>query len=63
MTYSELIRILKKNGCYFVDPRNGHDMMKSPITGKTFLIGRHKKQDVKPGTLHQILIYSGVKLP
>lgn len=63
MKYAELIRLLKKNGCYYVDPRKGHDMMKSEKTGNTFLIPRHKSQDVKPKTLHSILKAAGVELP
>lgn len=62
MTTAELIRLLKKNGCYFLDEGTRHDRMKSPITGKVFLIGRHKSQEVAAGTLHKILKAAGVEL-
>jgi len=62
MTTAELIRLLKNHGCYFLDEGTRHDRMRSPITGKTFLIGRHKSQEVATGTLHKILKAAGIKL-
>ncbi len=61
MKTSELIRLLKKNGCYFLKPLAGHDLYKSPITGKTIMIGRHKHEEVASGTLNKILKDAGIK--
>lgn len=62
MTTAELVRLLKKNGCYFIDKGTRHDFMKSPITGREFMIGRHGSQEVAAGTLHKILKAAGVSL-
>ena len=60
MKYSELERKLKKQGCYRI--RDGkHPWWFSPITGKEFQTGHHKNEEVKPGTLNQIVKDSGIK--
>lgn len=61
MQYSELAQKLKKAGCYIVRDGSRHDIWYSPITGKTFPVGRHKTQEVPPGTLKNILQDSGLK--
>ncbi len=61
MTYAELIRFLKKNGCILSSHNSNHDMYYSPITGKRFPVGRHIKQEVRPGTLNCILLQAGLK--
>lgn len=62
MTTSELIRLLKKNGCIAVDNDKKHFVYRSPITGKEFLVGRHAKEEVRTGTLHKILKMAGIFL-
>ena len=64
MTYSELIKKLKKAGCYLKEERRGtnHDLYVSPITNQTFTVPRHKTRDVSKGMLHAIEKQSGVKL-
>ncbi len=61
MTTAELIRLLKKNGCFLV--RNGarHDIYESPITGARFEVGRHAKEEVRKGTVENILKKAGIK--
>lgn len=61
MTTAELIRLLQKNGCYIVNHGGRHDRYKSPITGKVVSVGRHMKEEVRKGTLHNILKETGIK--
>jgi len=61
MKTSELLKKLKKEvGVKFVAHKTKHDLYHSPITGKTFMIPRHKGE-IKPGTLHSILTDAGLK--
>ena len=60
MKTSELIKILKKNGCYIIRNGSRHDIWYSPITDKQFPVPRHK-DDVKVGTLNSILKDAGLK--
>lgn len=39
MKRSELVKILKKHGCKFVEHGGNHDKFYSPITQKVFLFG------------------------
>ena len=41
MNYGEVKRLLKKNGCYFVEEGGRHEKWFSPITGETFPVSRH----------------------
>lgn len=54
MKYSELVRELKKAGCYFVKHGANHDIWRSPKTGKSFTLPRHLSEEVRPGTLKSI---------
>lgn len=54
MKFSELKKLLKKNGCYPVRQGANHEQWYSPKTGKTFSLGRHDSQEVKSGTLNSI---------
>ena len=49
MTNAELVRLLKKNGCFLFRNGSNHDIYKSPITGKIFAVGRHAKEEVRTG--------------
>ena len=62
MTTAELIRLLKKNGCYLVRNGANHDIDQSPITGKLFSVGRHAKEEVRTGTLKGILKDAGIQM-
>ena len=62
MTNAELVRLLKKNGCYLFRNGANHDIYKSSVTEKMFSIGRHAKEEVRTGTLKSILKDAGIKL-
>lgn len=63
MKYSELHRLLRKHGCYFANKQiAGHPAWYSPITGMYFPTSNHDSQEVKPGTLKNIIRDSGIKL-
>jgi len=61
MKYSELERKLKNAGCYHVRDGKKHPVWYSPITKKEFLTSHHKNQEVKKGTLNNILTDAGLK--
>ncbi|MCC8169052.1 MAG: type II toxin-antitoxin system HicA family toxin [Oscillospiraceae bacterium] len=61
MKYSELKRLLKKNGCSFLCEGNRHEIWYSPKTDAEFPVGRHNSQEVMPGTLKAILKQAGIK--
>lgn len=51
---SELIKILKRNGCYLKRNGKSHDIWYSEKTGKQFSVPRHLSQDVPKGTYENI---------
>lgn len=61
MTYSELKRLLKKNGCYFIREGGNHEIWYSPNTKTQFPVGRHNAEEVKKGTLQTIKNQAGIK--
>ncbi|MBC5747091.1 type II toxin-antitoxin system HicA family toxin [Dysosmobacter sp. NSJ-60] len=61
MRYSELEKLLKEIGCTVYKEGANHTLWYSPITGKIFPVGRHKTEDVKPGTLKSIKRDAGLK--
>lgn len=61
MTYSELERMLKKAGCRPEREGSNHTLWYSPITGNRFPVGRHKKEEIKKGTLKSILSAAGLE--
>lgn len=61
MTWGELIRLLKKNGCKFDGHRANHDMYFCPKTGEVIAVGRHTKEEVRTGTMRAILKQAGIK--
>ncbi len=62
MKTSELIKKLKKAGCYFVEHGTNHDWWFSPITDRKFQIPRHRTQEIGPKLKKYIEEQSGVKL-
>jgi len=62
MKYSELERKLKKIGCYLDGQMHGHPLWFSPITKRRFKMSNHKSQEIKTGTLKNIIKESGIKL-
>ena len=61
MKTSELVKILKKSSCYFVEHGKEHDKWHSDITGKDFRIPRHGSKEIPTGTANRILKDAGVK--
>lgn len=61
MKYSELKKLLKKNGCQLLREGAGHEIWYSPKTAKTFSVGRHNTEDVKKGTLKSIMKDAGLE--
>lgn len=60
MKNSELIRLLKSKGCYFVKHGKEHDKWFSKINNQYFRVLRHAKE-VKTGTVEAILKKAGIK--
>lgn len=60
MTYNELKKRLKKNGCRFLRDGANHEIWYSPVTDKQFPIGRHGAEEVRRGTLQAIRKQSGI---
>ena len=61
MKYSELKKLLKKNGCYFEHDGKNHEIWHSPKTDNSFSVGRHNSQDVPTGTYKAILKQAGIE--
>ena len=61
MKTSELIKILKKNGCKLMRHGANHDKWYSPISDKSFILPRHGSKEVKTGTAQEILKDAGLK--
>ncbi len=61
MKTSELIKLLKKNGCIFVEHGKEHDKWHSNKTGKDFRIPRHGSKEIPNGTVHRIFKDAGLK--
>lgn len=64
MKYIELHRLLREIGCYPIKGKQiaGHPAWFSPLTDRTFPTSNHGGDDVKRGTLKNILRDSGLKL-
>lgn len=60
MKTSELLKILKRNGCYLIRHGKRHDIWFSPVTDKQFSVPRHK-DEVKSGTAGSILTDAGIQ--
>ena len=61
MKYSEVVKKLKKGGCFFKRAGKRHDIWYSPITNNYFQVPRHQSQEAKKGTVKDISEKSGVK--
>lgn len=62
MKYSELERILRKNGCYDTEESLfGHPKWYSPITNSYFAMSHHHSSEVANGTLRKILKAAGLE--
>ena len=61
MKGSELKKMLRNGGCYFVEEGKEHEKWHSIITGKDFRVPRHNSKEVKTGTVDRILKDAGLK--
>ena len=61
MRTSELIKVLKENGCYVSRQGTRHDIWFSPKTGKEFLVWRHPSKEIPTGTANRIMKDAGLK--
>jgi len=61
MKYSELKKILKKNGCNFDRDGGNHEIWYSPHTQRLFAVGRHSGKEVPTGTASSIFKQAGIK--
>ena len=60
MKRSELLKFLKKHGCYFSKNGSNHEKWISP-DGKLFMVPRHSGQDLPKYLAEDILKQAGVK--
>lgn len=61
MKTSELVKLIKKGGCYIVRHGSNHDIWYSPKTGKKFEVDRHGSKEIATGTANKILKDAGLK--
>ncbi|MGP1588429.1 MAG: type II toxin-antitoxin system HicA family toxin [Oribacterium sp.] len=61
MKVSEVVKLLKKNGCYKTKEGTNHERWYSPITGKTFSVPRHYSKELMKKTEQSILSDAGLK--
>ncbi|MCL2171618.1 MAG: type II toxin-antitoxin system HicA family toxin [Defluviitaleaceae bacterium] len=61
MKISEFVRGLKKQGIKFHSHGTRHDWYINPENGKMAQIPRHKTQELRPGTMGDILKSLGLK--
>jgi predicted RNA binding protein YcfA (HicA-like mRNA interferase family) len=61
MKTSELLKLLKKNGCYLLRNGKRHDIWYSPKTGKQFPVPRHLTADIPNGTCRSIKKDAGIE--
>lgn len=60
--YSELFRILKKDGWYIIRQRGSHVLMQHPVKKGLLLIPYHAGKEVKKALLRSILRHAGIKI-
>lgn len=61
MKVSEIVKLIKKIGCYKVREGTNHEIWFSPTTGKKFPVPRHRSEELPPGTENSIKKDSGLK--
>ena len=60
MKTSEMIKMLKKIGCYKVREGANHCIWYSPVTGKLFPVPRHSSKELPTGTEQSIRKQAGL---
>lgn len=61
MKVSELIKLLKANGCFLVSHGKEHDKWYSTTTRKYFMLPRHPAKELPIGTTNRIMKDAGLK--
>jgi len=61
MKYSELKKILTKDGWFIARHGSRHDIYIHPTKTGQVIVGRHDSQEVASGTLNSILKTAGLK--
>lgn len=61
MKTSELVKLLKRNHCHFLDHGKEHDIWYSGLTGKKIRIPRNQSQEIPKGTLKNIMKSAGIQ--
>ena len=62
MKYAELHRLLRTMGCYELKLKGtAHPVWFSPLTGRRFTTSHHLSEEVKKGTLKNILQQAGIE--
>ncbi len=61
MRIRELVKILKKNGCYKTNEGSNHEEWYSPLTKQHFRVPRHYPNELPKGTENIIKKQSGLK--
>lgn len=61
MKISELVKLLKANGCHKERDGGNHEIWYSPVSKKRFQVPRHGSKEVKTGLLNGILKQAGLK--
>ena len=62
MKYSELLRLLKKDGWYGVRQSGSHVIVKHPTKQGSIPVPFHGSKEVKKGLLNAILKQAGIKI-
>jgi len=62
MKYSELFRILKKEGWFEIRQSGGHVIMKHSVKKGSLTIPYHGSKEVGKGLLRAIIKQSGIKI-
>lgn len=62
MKYSELFRILKKNGWITIRRSGSHSIMENPEMKNKIVIPNHAGKEVKKGLLQAIIKQTGIKI-
>ena len=60
MKVAEIIKRLKKHGCYVTNHGARHDEWYSPVTRKYFMVPRHRSKELPTGTAESIRKAAGI---
>lgn len=58
---SEIVKIIKKTGCYKIREGGNHEIWFCPATGEEIPIPRHYGRELPTGTANNILQKAGLK--